>query len=85
MKILRCEESAAGKLCDLRFTEHEVMVYQGCIEHVLKTCSPEEIAMLTGCTREELKTYSDRLRNSIQAHIEPVFRIKRLKPGEGQE
>ncbi len=62
MEILKKEEIASVTLYDLKLSESELMVYEGCIDFVLKNCPEEQLYELTGCeNREELASYQDDL------------------------
>ncbi|MMZ61590.1 hypothetical protein D1872_237480 [compost metagenome] len=46
------------------------MVYESCIEYVLKHCEESEIPSITGCsTKEELQSYQDDLKDLIKAYV----------------
>ena len=49
MEFLGHKEIASVTLFDLKLSEGELMVYEGCIEYVLKNCNEREILRITGC------------------------------------
>lgn len=62
MDLLQKECIASVTLFDLRTSEGELMVYEGCIDYVLTHCSDEEIFQITGCgDKEELSFYKEEL------------------------
>ncbi|MEJ8548092.1 hypothetical protein [Brevibacillus borstelensis] len=64
------KEIASVTLFDLRLSEGELMVYEGCIEYVLKNCDESEIHKITGCSsKEELQSYQDDLKDLIKAYV----------------
>lgn len=65
--MLKFEEISSVTLFELRLSEGELMVYENCIEFVLKNCSEEQLYELTGCeNREELASYQDDLKNLLK-------------------
>lgn len=67
MELIKQDEVASVTLFDLRLSEGELMVYEGCIEYVLNNCNENELYDLTGCdSREELATYHTDLKNLIK-------------------
>ncbi|USG64636.1 hypothetical protein NDK47_21250 [Brevibacillus ruminantium] len=70
MEYLAHKEVASVTLFDLRLSEGELMVYEGCIEFVLKNCVDSEIFRITGCSsREELQSYQDDLKDLVRAYV----------------
>lgn len=65
--MLKFEEISSVTLFELRLSEGELMVYENCIEFVLKNCSEEQLYELTGCeNREELASCQDDLKNLLK-------------------
>lgn len=74
MELLKTQEVASVALFDLRLSESELEVYEGCIDYVLKVCGDSDIRMLTGCdSREELAVYREDLISLIKAHVSKRF------------
>ncbi len=70
MEYLGHREIVSITLFDLRLSEGELMLYEACIEYVLKTCVEEKIQQITGCsTREELESYQNELREMIRKYV----------------
>lgn len=70
MELLKHKEIASVNLFDIRLSEGELMVYESCIEYVIKMCDEKKIYELTGCeTKEELLSYQDDLRQLILKHV----------------
>jgi hypothetical protein len=64
------KEIASVTLFNLKLSEGELMVYESCIEYVLKNCNQSEVFKLTGCSsKEELKSYQDDLRDLIKSYV----------------
>ena len=74
MDLLQKECIASVTLFDLRTSEGELMVYEGCIDYVLSHCSSEEIFKITGCgDKEELSFYKKELINLIKMVERPDY------------
>jgi hypothetical protein len=74
VELLKAQEVASVALFDLRLSEGELEVYEGCIEYVLRVCSESDIRSLTGCdTRAELAVYREDLISLIKAHVSKRF------------
>ncbi|ABS49017.1 hypothetical protein BZ17_3154 [Yersinia pseudotuberculosis IP 32953] len=62
MDLLQKECIASVTLFDLRTSEGELMVYEGCIDYVLTHCTDQEIFRITGCgDKQELFFYKEEL------------------------
>ncbi|WP_222436616.1 hypothetical protein [Serratia fonticola] len=78
--LLQKECIASVTLFDLRTSEGELMVYEGCIDYVLAHCSDEEISKITGCgDKEELSFYKDELLRLIKMVERPEYLLERYK------
>ncbi|WP_174868442.1 hypothetical protein [Pectobacterium polaris] len=74
MDLLKKECIASVTMFDLRTSEGELMVYEGCIEYVLTHCSDEEVFQITGCgNKEELSFYKDELIRLIKMVERPEY------------
>jgi len=74
MDLLQKECIASVTMFDLRTSEGELMVYEGCIQYVLAHCSDEEILQITGCgDKEELSFYKDELIRLIKKVERPEY------------
>ncbi|MBG9775991.1 hypothetical protein O0555_18035 [Brevibacillus laterosporus] len=80
MEYLGHKEIASVTLFELKLSEGELMVYEGCIDYVLKVCDDDEILQLTGCsTKEELKSYQDELKQMIRRYVLKEFLPSKYK------
>lgn len=80
MDLLKHEEIASVNLFDLRLSESELMIYEGCIDYVLKTCSEKEILKLTGCeNKTELSWFQEDLKKLIMGYVSKRFLLERYK------
>ncbi|WP_025121285.1 MULTISPECIES: hypothetical protein [unclassified Serratia (in: enterobacteria)] len=80
MDLLQKECIASVTLFDLRASEGELMVYEGCIDFVLSHCSDEEIYKITGCAdKEGLSFYKDELLRLIKIIERPEYLPERYK------
>lgn len=78
MELLKKENIASVTLFDLRLSEGELMVYESCIEYVLKNCSEELIYEITGCeSKAELATFQEDLIDQIKLISERKYLPKK--------
>ena len=74
MELLKYQEIASVTLFDLRLSESELMVYEGCIRYVLENCKNDILYELTGCeSKEELTWFQQELRALIKKHVLPQY------------
>ncbi|WP_254703679.1 hypothetical protein [Kosakonia sacchari] len=74
MDLLQKECIASVTLFHVRVSEGELMVYEGCIDHILRHCSDEEIFRITGCCdKDELTFYKDELVKLIRMVERPEY------------
>ncbi|EST57330.1 hypothetical protein ACLIX2_15160 [Proteus cibi] len=80
MDLLQKECIASVTLYDVRASEGELMVYEGCIDYVLANCSDAEILKITGCENgEELSFYQEELIRLIKMVGNPEYLPDRYK------
>lgn len=80
MDLLKKECIASVTLFDVRVSEGEFMVYEGCINYVLANCSDDEIFRITGCENgQELSFYKDELIRLIKMVGNPEYLTDRYK------
>ena len=80
MDLLKQEEVASVNLFDLRLSESEIIIYEGCIDYVLKMCNDKKIFELTGCeSKEELTWFQDDLKKLIMTYVSKEFLLERYK------
>ncbi|SFS45791.1 hypothetical protein [Marininema halotolerans] len=74
MEYFDHEEIASVILYDLRLSEGELMIYEGCIDYVLKHCTDEQICEIAGCEdKEELTIFKNELRELIKKYVWPQY------------
>ncbi|NLL66861.1 MAG: hypothetical protein GX236_04065 [Clostridiaceae bacterium] len=74
MDYLSHEEVADVTLFNLRLSEGELMLYEGCIDFVLKNCDESALYDLVGCeTREELRSFQNDLIKIIKLYVQKEF------------
>lgn len=75
MELLKHQEIASVTLFDLRLSESELMVYEGCIRYVLENCKDEDtLSELTGCeSKEEFSWFQQELRTLLKKHVLPQY------------
>jgi hypothetical protein len=74
MDYLSHEEVADVTLFNLRLSEGELMLYEGCIDFVLKNCDESTLYDLVGCeTKEELRSFQDDLKEIIKLYVQKEF------------
>lgn len=85
MDVLNKGESAGEAFWDVRASASELEIYQGCMEHILKTADPEGILLITGCIEDHLEAYCEQFRHLILENVLPEFIPDRLMKEKGQE
>ncbi len=74
MDYLSHEEIADVTLFSLRLSEGELMLYECCIDFVLKNCDEKALYDLVGCeTKEELKSFQSDLKEIIKLYVQKEF------------
>ncbi|WP_373963983.1 hypothetical protein [Kosakonia sacchari] len=82
MDLLQKECIASVTLFHVRASEGELMVYEGCIDHILSHCSDEEIFRITGCgDKDELAFYKNELVKMIRMVDRPEYLPDKYKKG----
>lgn len=74
MRYLKHEEIATVNIFDLKLSEGELMVYEGCLNFVINNCNEKKIYDLTGCeSKDELKEYQEELRGLIKKYVRSEY------------
>lgn len=80
MEYLGHNEIASVTLFDLKLSEGELMVYEGCIDFTLKNCDEEALYDLVGCeTKEELRSFQNDLKKLIKLYVQEKFLPEKYK------
>lgn len=73
MNILKIQE-IGEYLFDIRLSERELKLIERCMDHVLNTCSDEEIDWLTGAEDKlGLEIYYVELLDTIRVAVDPNY------------
>jgi hypothetical protein len=64
----------------LRLSEGELMVYESCIEFVLKNCDEQKLYDLVGCeTKGELKSFQEDFKELIKTYVQKEYLPEKYK------
>lgn len=80
MELKSVKEIASVMVFDLTLSEGELMVYESCIDFVLRSCSDEQVAVITGCSdKAELAAFRDDLRTVLRQYVLKEYLPDKLK------
>ncbi len=74
MEYLNHKEIASVNIFDLRLSEGELMVFESCIDYVIRNCDEKILYSLTGCESiDELKDYQKEVKAIIMKYVRKEY------------